>query len=217
MPEPNASAIYTERVEQYLSFVSSFRHEQGIARLLFKSDLLRDDLRVLDAGCGTGFATFALLGALARRGLTARKIDAFDLTPAMLERFDQARRARGLTNLELRQADALNLGSLARGWRDYDLIISVSMLEYVPRAALSGVMRALRERLAPGGRLLLIVTRKNPVTRFLIEQWWHAHRYTPREFAAALAAAGMRRFRFTHYPFPYRWLDVSNLVVTAED
>jgi len=44
-------------------------------------------MRILDAGCGTGITTLALLSALESRGVPAGAIDAFDLTPAMLERF----------------------------------------------------------------------------------------------------------------------------------
>ena len=50
-----------------------------------------------DAGCGFGVVTFALLDALRKKNFDYRGVDAFDLTRAMLVRFQQTldARARG--------------------------------------------------------------------------------------------------------------------------
>lgn len=76
------------------------------------SDLLRPGLRVLDADCGFGVITFAFLEALRRRDLDYKSIDAFDLTPAMLHRFQKTLEFRGISRVQLRQADLLALGTL---------------------------------------------------------------------------------------------------------
>jgi SAM-dependent methyltransferase len=208
--------LYSRRLDAYVSFVSTFRHEAGLRALLDRSGLLRDGLRVLDAGCGTGFATFALLDTLARHRLAIDRIDAFDLTPAMLARFETRLRTRPEPRVALRQADVLQPSELPAAWTGYDLILSVSMLEYVPRAALSGALRSLLACLAPGGRLLVVITRRNPLTWLLIEKWWHAHRYTRRALAACVAEAGGTAPRFLAYPLRAAWLNCSNhLFVTA--
>ena len=50
-----------------------------------KSPLLRSDMRVLDAGCGTGAVLLALREALGTRGLVHGPFHGFDITPAMLD------------------------------------------------------------------------------------------------------------------------------------
>src|ERR1700693_6130066 len=99
--------IFSTRTETYNSFISAFRYPQGLRALLQASGLLRSGLRILDAGCGFGVATFALLEAMARRGLQYESIHAFDLTPAMLSRFQTSLDSRGIDEVQLRQADVL--------------------------------------------------------------------------------------------------------------
>ncbi len=62
--------LYRARVDTYLSFISLFRYgKKGLRMVFARSGLLRSGLRVLDAGCGFGTPTFALLGALDEREL----------------------------------------------------------------------------------------------------------------------------------------------------
>lgn len=208
----DAQTLYTEKADAYVSFSSRFSHRRGLTALLLAENLVRDGQRVLDAGCGAGLASFALLDALGRRGWRARKIDAFDLTPAMLERFAQTLHTRAIPDVELRQADVRDPAGLPPAWTGYDLILSVSMLEYVSREALAVVVRRLRERLAPAGRMLLVITRRNPITWIVVEKPWHAHSYTRAEFRAALSAAGCDPVRFTHYGARFFWLSLANHV-----
>lgn len=79
--------IYSNRTDSYNLLISAFRYPQGMRAFLAASGILRAGLRVLDAGCGFGGATFALMDALQRKGLSYEILDAFDLTPAMLSQF----------------------------------------------------------------------------------------------------------------------------------
>lgn len=79
--------IYSARIDPYKFLISWFRYPQGIRTVLETSGVLRTELRVLDAGCGFGAATFAFVEALRNKDLGYCAIDAFDLTPAMLSRF----------------------------------------------------------------------------------------------------------------------------------
>src|SRR5512145_2202245 len=132
-PTPDPARLFTERNESYVRFVRFVRYPQGIRAHFLASPLLRSGLRVLDGGCGTGIVTLALREALLRRGLTPGAMHAFDLTPAMLERFRRTLRARGIEGIDLAQADVLELHALPTSWNNYDLIVSASMLEYLPR------------------------------------------------------------------------------------
>jgi len=147
-----------------------FRSREALQTLLERTGLLRPNLRILDAGAGFGTATFAVLDALRRRNIEPETIDGFDLTPAMLARFRAELDSRGITQVRLKQANVLQLDQqLPSSWGNYDLIVSASMLEYVGRRDLSKALSALGARLAPHGTLLVVITRKNWITKILID------------------------------------------------
>jgi hypothetical protein len=52
---------YTRGIDRYASFIAVFQSPEGMQTLLLRSNLLRAGLRVLDAGCGFGMVTFAVL------------------------------------------------------------------------------------------------------------------------------------------------------------
>ena len=89
--------LYTRGIDRYSAFVTAFQAPQGIQALLLSSHVLRPGLRVLDAGRGYGVASLALAEALRQKQLDYKCIDAFDLTPAMLSRFQNTVTARNLT------------------------------------------------------------------------------------------------------------------------
>lgn len=219
--QPKAGAIqalYSDRLSAYGAFISFFRSRDAIRALLERSGLLCSKLRVLDAGAGFGTATFALLDALRAKDIDAQAVDAFDLTPAMLARFRTELDSRGITTLvRLKQANVLELDQqLPPSWSDYDLIVSTSMLEYVARPDLSQALSALNARLARDGTLLVVITRKNWITRILIEWWWQAAGYSRQELREAFARAGFRDLVFIRFPFRYFWQSFSNHVVAAK-
>lgn len=207
--------LYTKSIDRYASFIAAFQSPLAMQALLRTSSLLRDGLHVLDAGCGFGMVTFALLKALREKNLDYKAIDAFDLTPAMLTRFRSEIEARGISRIQLQQADVLNLESLAESWTNYDLIISASMLEYLPKQDLPRALAGLRARLAPDGHILVMITRKIPETKVFVEWWWHAERYTKKELLRAFREAGFRNLTFPRFPLRYFWLNRANYVVEA--
>lgn len=214
-PKEEVDKLYTTRLNTYRAFISFFRSRNGIRALLERFEFLRPGLRVLDAGAGFGTATFALLDVLRQRRIEPQVIDAFDLTPAMLEYFQAELDARGVILVRLKQANVLALGQFPPSWSDYDLIVSASMLEYLARVDLPQALSALRGRLAQNGTFLAIVTRKNWITKVFIEWWWHAARYSRQELREAFAAAGFHNPVFIKFPLRYFWLNTSNHVVLA--
>jgi len=172
-------------------------------------------MKVLDAGCGGGLVTLALRGALADRGLRPGAVHGFDLTPAMLDRFRGVLEERGTTGVEVCQADVLHLDTLPESWRDYDLVVSSGMLEYLPKSELAVALRALRLRLRAQGALVFFISRRNWMMRALIELWWHANLYTRGELAEILAGAGFRAVRFHRFPAPYGHLGLWGHFVEA--
>jgi ubiquinone/menaquinone biosynthesis C-methylase UbiE len=207
--------IYSTRAATYNSFISVFRYPQGIRAILQTSDLLRPGLRVLDAGCGFGVVTFALLEAMQRRNLNCASIDAFDLTPAMLCRFRTTLDIRGITDVQLRQADVLALDQLPQSWVEYDLILSASMLEYLPKTELPLALAELRKRLSPNGRILILITKKSAEAKILIEWWWRSESYSREELHQAFAAGGFCDVTFRRFPGRYFWLNRSSYAIEA--
>jgi ubiquinone/menaquinone biosynthesis C-methylase UbiE len=207
--------LYTRKIDRYSTFVTVFRSQRGIQALLRRSHLLRPGLRVLDAGCGFGMVTFAFLEALREENFDYKSIDAFDLTPAMLRRFEKELEGRGTTRVQPRKADVLALEALPSSWTNYDLILSASMLEYLPKQDLSRALAGLRGRLAPNGHILVIVTKKTPETRVLIEWWWHAERYSKNELVQAFEDAEFRDPIFRRFPARYFWLNRGSYIIEA--
>jgi len=205
--------LYTAGIDRYSSFIGFVRSQQATQALLQSSDLLRPGLRVLDAGCGFGMVTFALLDALQQRNFDYQRVDAFDLTPAMLAQFRRTLETQGIPRVQLRQTDVQALDTLPPSWTDYDLIVSASMLEYLPRQELPRALEALRTRLAPGGDILIVISRKVPETKALIQWWWHAERYTGRELRRIFEQAGIQDPEFRRFPARYFWLNRANYVV----
>jgi ubiquinone/menaquinone biosynthesis C-methylase UbiE len=210
-----ATRLYSERVDAYLHFIRSVGYPRGLRAVFMKSPALGPDLRILDAGCGTGVTTLAIHSALETRGMSARAIDAFDLTPAMLGRFRATLAASAIRGVRLAQADVLQLDTLPQSWSDYDLVITAAMLEYIPRSTLPKALRTLRERLKACGTLLLFITRDNPLMRLLIGRSWSANLYRQAELRAAFEDADFTEVSFSHFPLPYRYLDVWGHVVSA--
>lgn len=207
--------LYSSRVATYTKFVNVVRYPQGIRAYFLRSSWLRSGLHVLDAGCGTGFATLALREALLERRMVPGSFHAFDLTPAMIDRFRATLHKRAITDVELTQADVLESEKLPAKWTNYDLIISASMFEYLPPHRLSEGFQRLRSRLKEGGRFVLFITRRNWLTRPLIGQWWQANLYSEKELKEALYNAGFTSLTVSRFPIQYRWLSLWGYVIEA--
>jgi SAM-dependent methyltransferase len=209
----NPKDHFTREAARYDRYVSGFRYGEGIRAFFERAAWLRSDLRILDAGCGSGLPGLALLEAIERRGLDRGSVHAFDLTPAMIDRYRERLARRRVGGVELREANVLELERLPESWTDYDLVLSASMLEYIPTLRLAEALAGLRTRLAAGGRLVLFMTRRNVVTRQLVERPWGGNRYSRTELAEAFATAGYRDTTFHRFPSRYGWLNLWGHVV----
>src|SRR5262245_49109167 len=207
--------LFSRRHESYVRFVRAARYPQGIRAYLLTSALLRSNLRVLDAGCGTGIVTLALRDALLRRGFTPGVMHAFDLTPAMLECFRRTLQEENVVGIDLAEADVLELDSLPASWSNYDLIVSASMLEYLPPGQLAAALRGLRLLLSPGGSFLLFITRRNWLTRPFIGAWWRSHLYKAHELRRAFYEAGFESIAFRQFPASFRHFGLWGHIIEA--
>ena len=213
----NARRLFSEKHATYARFIAFVRYPQGLRAFFRGSSFLRSGIRVLDAGCGTGAATLAVHDALVQRAVTPGRLDAFDLTPAMLEHFRKTLETLAITLVEARQANVLEMDTLPTAWTNYDLIVTASMLENLPRERLWEALAALRTRLNDSGRLVVLITRRNWLTRLLIGWWWESNLYRKDELLAEFECAGFAQVRFRAFPLTVRYLAAWGYVVEAWD
>lgn len=211
-------ALYSRRAAIYAWLVNLLGYQGGLKRVFSTSmaSSLKPRAKVLDAGCGTGIVTFALLAAYARKQIRPARVDGFDLTPAMLRRFEVNLSRKAVTGVRLHQADLFKLEALPEDWTSYDLIVTSAMLEYLPKLRLPEGLQSLRSRLKPGGRLLLFISRKSAFNRWAMERWWRASCYDPGEIASALELAGFSKIVFHAFPPPFRFLNSWGLAIEAQ-
>ena len=167
------SADYDARMRGHLHYAAP-EILLGLAAMVMPG---REQLRILDLGCGTGLAgeTFKPLAA---------RLDGVDLSPAMIEKA----RARGIYG-HLAIADLQ--GALDAAGPAYDLILAADTLVYL--GDLAPVFRAAARRLAPEGFFLFTVEKaENGFELGPKRRWRHGETYL-RETAqaAGLEVAGL--------------------------
>lgn len=206
--------LYTKRAYLYHRlFVDFFRWGKKLERFFQKSDYLRPNLKILDAGCGTGIVTRVLYDIAREKGYEGITFHGFDITPAMLDIFREwiaKKRAKGIS---LEQADVLNLKNLPPNWKEYDLIVSSGMLEYLPKDKMRQALNNLRQLLKKDGRLLVFITRRNVATKLLVELWWKANIYDEKEIKQIFQEIGFSELKYTS--FAEKWLN-STIIVEAK-
>jgi 2-polyprenyl-3-methyl-5-hydroxy-6-metoxy-1,4-benzoquinol methylase len=212
-----ARDLFSRKYAAYDRFINLVRYPQGIRAFFLHAPWLQSHLRVLDAGCGTGVITLGLQDALSRRKLALGTFHAFDLTPAMLARFQATLKNRAHAPVDMRQANVLELEeSLPETWSNYDVIVTASMLEYVPRHRISDALRSLGERLSSRGRLVLFITKRNWLTRPLVGSWWRSNLYGEGELRDVFGRAGFSSARFAQFPRSARYLALWGHVIEAQ-
>ncbi|MEW6732858.1 MAG: class I SAM-dependent methyltransferase [Acidobacteriota bacterium] len=205
--------LYSAKADLYVRFISAFLYPQGLQAFFTSVDWLRTNFRILDAGCGTGVVTFAVLKALHCHGYEFDYIHGFDLTFAMLERFRNRLEQQEIKKVELYQANVLELEQLPLDWTGYDLIVSAGMLEYIPKDKFPETLASLRSRLSAGGRFILFMTRQNWLTGLLIGRLWESNLYSRPELVKAFAQAGFSEVSLKKFPLNYGWLNLWGYIV----
>lgn len=189
---PATQKLYRRWYRAYQMMIWAIGHERALARRLDRV-ACAPGMRALDAGCGSGAATRALLASAAMQGVADVRVDGFDFTEAAVRDFNAFTARRGLAHVRARTGDALNLdGTLPDDWRGYDLLLSSGMLEYLPPNELPRALDALRRRLSPGGRAIVFISRDTPFNRLFLGKLWRANVYRADALASAFAQAGFR-------------------------
>ena len=146
--------------------------------------------KILDAGCGTGLLTLALLRSLHFPvDITALDLSATSISAARKAVAESPGRTRDVTFAEG------NLLSLPFADNSLDLVVTSGALEYVP---LGEGLTELSRVITPGGHLLHIPCRPSPATTFL-EILFRFKKHPRKE----VLSQTKQRFRMVHeYRFP---------------
>lgn len=196
--------LYTDRGVLYQRlFVDFLGWGRELETFFRKADYLRSGLKILDAGCGTGVITQVLYQLAQEQGYAGVEFHAFDLTQKMLDIFQQWITAQEANHIELAQADVLEAESLPAHWKEFDLIVSSTMLEYLPSQHVTEVLTNLKQLLNHDGLLLIFMTKSNRLTRWLAGKWWKTKTYTEHNIQTFLHNAGFDEIEFVD--FSPRW------------
>jgi cyclopropane fatty-acyl-phospholipid synthase-like methyltransferase len=211
-----AQALYDSKTKLYeVLFIHAIGYGAAVRAYLNRQVDLSGISKVLDAGCGTGLLTRTLWQRAKKEGASVQ-FHGFDLSPKMLERFVGWMMRENIRDIELSELNVLDLSDRPDHWKGYDLIVTSAMLEYVPRDSLATALFGLREMLAPGGKLLLIITRRTWLTSWFVGNWWDAELYQQTELAELTKNAGFESVHFRPFPGRYRiaghWLIVVEMM-----
>lgn len=229
MKSKEVEEIYNKKSSSYLSFINFFRYRQGIKSALVDSSLfeqrvgvfffncgcLLHETKILDAGCGSGIMTRNLYEIGKKKKLNGLKFHAFDLTQKMLDLFEDWIKKEKAKNIELKRADVLDLSRLPKAWKDYDLVVSSAMLEYLPKNKIRKALKNLRRLMKDGGTIFVFITRKNFLMKLLIKKWWKANAYSKQEMKKIFRDSGFREIKFRKFSAPYNHLNVWGFIVEA--
>lgn len=153
-----------------------------------------DPIKVLDAGCGTGLYTFAIL-----KKFPNAKIIAFDLNEKMLEEMKNKLKGRGLENLvKVFKADILS--QIFENNRQFDLIITGGVLEHLD--IVSGI-RNLSQYLKTGGYFLNAGVRKNFFGKIAGKVWGLKNLFSKEETVNAFKENGYFIVKYIKLPLKY--------------
>ena len=189
--------LYTERASFYERiFVGFLGWGRELEAFFRRSNYIHPNNKILDVGCGTGIVT-RVLHKLAPKG--GAKFHAFDLTQNMLDILQQWIEEQGAIDIEWKQADVLEIETLPSHWKEYDLIVTATMLEYLPKAKVGIALANLRPLLKNDGILLAIITKRNLVTRWLAGKWWKTNLYEVNEIWKLLHTAGFHTIEFKKF------------------
>jgi ubiquinone/menaquinone biosynthesis C-methylase UbiE len=198
----SAEELYTGKASLYQKVFIGFLHwDKQIANFFKKSSYLQSNIKVLDAGCGTGAVTKNLYQIAAEKSYWGIQFYAFDLTENMLQIFRKWITDTQANNIKLAKADVLDTKNLPIEWKDFDLIVSSTMLEYLPRDKVKDALSNLKGMLRPDGKIVVIITKRNLLTSWLAGRWWKANLYKKAEIQQAFLDAGFEKIAFKKFSF----------------
>lgn len=209
--------LYTQKNSLYHRlFFGFFKYDKGVKTFFEKNVALNPGNKILDAGCGSGLLTKILFESGMELKIKNLGFYAFDITNAMLDIFKHWVSNNNITNISIHQADVLKMEELPDSWDKFDLIVSSAMLEYLDKKEISTAITNFKTRLAQNGKLILIITKKNIVTKYLIEKWWKSNSYKEEEMLKVLKEVGFEHINICRFPARFWYLNIWGFIFEAK-
>lgn len=202
MANDSVQVLYTRKAKLYqFLFINFLRWEKVLETFFRKNRYIFSGMRILDAGCGTGSVTRVLYELAHHQCIDKIIYHAFDLTPAMLEFFNTWMKKEEVEDIQLHQANVLNLeNQIPPDWTGYDLIVSSAMLEHIPKEKLGLALGNLRRLINENGRLLVFATKRTWIAKWTGTKWWGTNLFDPAELEKLLHQAGFITVQFKKMP-----------------
>jgi len=216
MTKEDIQELYTLQSALYhLLFFKILRYDQSVRKYLMKTLVLRDHMKILDAGSGSGLIT-KIVAEKSNRQNIALQIHAFDFTKSMLDRLRFWIIKNKNRNITTRIADVRNLRTLPQNWNTYDLVLTSAMLEYLNTKDIIIGLHNIKKLMKKNGKIIIFISKKNIITHYLIKKWWKANTYTQKEISALLRQIGFRKIQFKSYLFPYIYINAGMHIIEAK-
>lgn len=178
--EPNVESFYDRIIKVYNVSFKFNRYSHSLERYLSDNlPLHRQNPRILDAGCGPGLLTEALLKATNLQS----NITGIDLSVKSIEAAKKAIGKKGRFEAQVQFAQA-NILNLPFHDESFDLVVTSGALEYVSlRSGLEEIARVL----VPGGHLIYFPL-KPSLGGYLLAISFRMQMYLPDEVIASLSS-----------------------------
>lgn len=187
----NVQVFYTKHARLYDGMSRLLGHQQSMKNFFAENVELKPGMKILDAGCGSGALTKALIEITKEKEVPNISFYGFDFTPAMLKLFKNSIKNEPSPRVSLRQADVLKLPSqLPSSWKNFDLIVSAGMLEYVKKEEAQKALENLSHVLKKNGKIMIFISRRSWLNRILIQWHWKAHLYRKSELEQLISTSG---------------------------
>jgi len=168
---------------------------------------LREGMRILDAGIGTGFLSISLM----REAPIPLNITGLDFSPGMLVGLKRNLRQY---DFEIRvQPHVGDMCQMPFPDESFDLVMTSEAMEYLPDVwdGISECARVLR----PGGQFLFIAT-KNSFMGKLIAATWKNKVLDPAHVRDCMMRAGIVQVENLRFPWYFRHVDATVMALLGE-
>ncbi len=168
---------------------------------------LREGMKVLDCGIGTGFLTINLL----REAPIPLTVTGLDFSPGMLMGLK-----RNLEKYGFENAVKPHVGDMCRmplPDESFDFVMTSEAMEYLPDVwnGISECVRVLR----PGGKFLFIAT-KDSFMGMLIAASWKNKVLNPVHVRDCMIRAGISRVETLRFPWYFKYVDATVMALLGE-
>jgi 2-polyprenyl-3-methyl-5-hydroxy-6-metoxy-1,4-benzoquinol methylase len=180
MTELLQSIDYTRQYQRWHS--DTPEHIQAMKK--FCGDLLLPylpadkNIRILDVGCGMGFTLMAL------KDMGYKTVEGIDIDRGQVE----SCQAKHLSVTQVEDSVAY----LSSQIEQYDLIVSLDVIEHVPKDSQLSFVRSIQNSIKPGGKLICTVPNANAglASRWQYDDWTHYHSFTEHSLDFLLYNSG---------------------------